>query len=321
MDDHALAPWMLLADWRAGLPAFLCVDLAAWPPGLALEPLPPVPIIGIGTAHHAGASQVDMLVRTAGEAIRTGAAIAINPATAAVIVQLLRATEAMPAPHALALESLAFAALQGSSEHTGWLASRAAATPQPPGRLHIDRNGNVLTLVMDRPAARNAIDRALRDALFDAFTLTAQDDEIRLVQLRAAGRCFSTGADLAEFGISRDPITAHAIRARALPAWPLLRRKGCFEAHVHGACIGAGLEIAAFADRLTASPNAWFQLPEARMGLLPGFGGCVSVPRRIGRQRAAAMMLSGRRVGAATALDWGLIDAITDDASPAQRQI
>jgi enoyl-CoA hydratase/carnithine racemase len=71
------------------------------------------------------------------------------------------------------------------------------------------------------------------------------------------------------------------------------------------------LEIAAFGNRVTATSNAWFQLPELVMGLIPGAGGCVSVPRRIGRQRAALMILSGRRVNAATALHWGLIDAIS----------
>jgi enoyl-CoA hydratase/carnithine racemase len=73
------------------------------------------------------------------------------------------------------------------------------------------------------------------------------------------------------------------------------------------------LELAAFAGRLTASPDAWFHLPETGMGILPGFGGCVSIPRRIGRQRAAALMLSGKRINARLALDWGLIDAIIDE--------
>jgi enoyl-CoA hydratase/carnithine racemase len=87
-------------------------------------------------------------------------------------------------------------------------------------------------------------------------------------------------------------------------------RAEIFHVHVQGACVGAGLEMAAFAARLIATPEAWFQLPELAMGLIPGAGGCVSVPRRIGRQRAALMFLSGRRINAATALRWGLIDAI-----------
>jgi enoyl-CoA hydratase/carnithine racemase len=85
------------------------------------------------------------------------------------------------------------------------------------------------------------------------------------------------------------------------------------EVHVQGGCIGAGLEMAAWARELSATPNAWFQLPELAMGLLPGAGGCVSLSRRIGRQRTALLVLSGKRIGARTALEWGLIDRIVDE--------
>ncbi len=82
---------------------------------------------------------------------------------------------------------------------------------------------------------------------------------------------------------------------------------------MQGGCVGSGLEMAAFAARLTAAPDAWFQLPELAMGIIPGAGGCVSLSRRIGRQRAALMIISGRRISARTALNWGLVDAIMDD--------
>jgi enoyl-CoA hydratase/carnithine racemase len=103
------------------------------------------------------------------------------------------------------------------------------------------------------------------------------------------------------------------IRRRTSPAFLLSRVSEILTVHIQGACVGAGLEMAAFARRVTATSNAWFQLPEVAMGLLPGAGGCFSVPRRIGRQRAALMLLSGRRISAETALRWGLIDAIVDD--------
>jgi enoyl-CoA hydratase/carnithine racemase len=75
---------------------------------------------------------------------------------------------------------------------------------------------------------------------------------------------------------------------------------------------GAGVEIPTFGHRVTATRNTFFQLPEIRFGLIPGAGGCVSIPARIGRQRAAYMALSAKKINAATALQWGLIDAIVD---------
>ena len=80
---------------------------------------------------------------------------------------------------------------------------------------------------------------------------------------------------------------------------------------LHGACIGAGIELAAFAREVTATDDAHFQLPEVAFGLVPGAGGTVSLPRRIGRQRTAWLALSGRRIDASTALAWGLVDHVS----------
>ncbi len=234
-----------------------------------------------------------------------------NPNAAAVAVQLLRDLEGVEVEEALTRESLAYGALQGGADHAAWLAGRTP-DPSPPGRVLLTRDDAVLRIVLDRPWARNAIDRTMRDGLFEAFTVAASDPDITRVELRSVGPAFSIGGDLDEFGTTRDPAVAHAIRMETLPARPLSRRAGIYDVHVQGACVGAGLEIAAFAGRVTASPSAWFQLPELAMGLIPGAGGCVSVARRIGRKRATLMLLSGRRINAATALGWGLIDAIED---------
>ena len=79
---------------------------------------------------------------------------------------------------------------------------------------------------------------------------------------------------------------------------------------MHGACIGAGVELPAFAARVVAAPDAFFALPEVAMGLVPGAGGTVSLPRRIGRRRTAYLALTGARLDSRRALDWGLVDAI-----------
>jgi enoyl-CoA hydratase/carnithine racemase len=247
-------------------------------------------------------------------ALRAGASA--QPLAAAVALDLLRSIDLAHAANGLVQESLAYAVLQGSDAHAAWLASRpAAAASAPAGQVLTRRVGNILEICLDRAQAHNAIDRPMRDQLFDGFSVAALDPDVERVTLRGVGRTFCVGADLDEFGTTRDPAAAHGIRMQSLPAHAISQCCTKFVAHVQGACVGSGLEMAAFANRLTAAPDAWFQLPELSMGLIPGAGGCVSVSRRIGRCRTAALVLSGRRINARTALDWGLIDAIVDDVA------
>ena len=79
---------------------------------------------------------------------------------------------------------------------------------------------------------------------------------------------------------------------------------------MHGRCIGAGVELPAFAGRVEAQAQTTFQLPELRMGLVPGAGGTVAVTGRIGRWRTAYLALTGCVLDTATALEWGLVDAV-----------
>jgi enoyl-CoA hydratase/carnithine racemase len=73
------------------------------------------------------------------------------------------------------------------------------------------------------------------------------------------------------------------------------------------------VELPAFAHRVVATRDATFGLPEVGLGLIPGAGGTVSLPRRIGRHRTARLGLSGAAIDAATALEWGLVDEIVDE--------
>ncbi|HUD89975.1 enoyl-CoA hydratase/isomerase family protein [Sphingobium sp.] len=308
-----LEPWMLRIDWRENTRPFLLVDLSTWPTEQAFAPLPPIPLLGIGDRSHPQAGRLDMLVEPPVKLEMLAFGIAKAPVAATALIQLLRATEEMPQRAALTAESFAFAMLQGGAEHAAWRDLQSPRATLPPGLLHLVREGNTIDLLIDRPYAHNSIDRAMRDALHEAFQLAVLDGSIAHIRLRGAGRCFSMGAELAEFGTMRDPAAAHMIRMLTLPALPLLERCATLEVHVQGACVGSGLELAAFADRITASPDAWFRLPEVGMGILPGAGGTVSIPRRIGRQRGALLMVSGKRLTARAALDWNLIDAIVDE--------
>ncbi|SDC53614.1 Enoyl-CoA hydratase/carnithine racemase [Sphingomonas sp. YR710] len=312
IDQFLMAPGgSPVSQGDAGAPLAL-VDLDRWPEGLAIDRMTAAPLIGFGNSDHPQAGMLDAMVEppiTADMLIR---GISRAPHAAAVLVQLLRSIGTLSDEAAFTAESLAYGLLQGSAEHVHWLASRAPAELSPPGRVIVERVGAHLHITLDRPWARNAIDRETRDRLVEAFTVASLDPDVQSIMLRSVGPIFSIGGDLEEFGTTRDPAVAHLIRSQTLPARALAPRAGILDVHVQGGCVGAGLEIAAFASRLTAARTAWFQLPELAMGLIPGAGGCVSVPRRIGRQRAALMILSGRRINAATALRWGLIDAIED---------
>jgi enoyl-CoA hydratase/carnithine racemase len=176
----------------------------------------------------------------------------------------------------------------------------------------IERDGDDLSLQLNRASNRNAINVEMRDALNEALQLVIADDSIRSVRLNGRGKCFSVGGDLSEFGTLPDPASAHAIRALTMPGRLLAQCADRIEVHVHGACIGSGVELPAFCKRVTAAKDTFFHMPELQFGLLPGGGGCVSIPRRIGRQRLAWWVLSGKRINAQTALAWGLVDAIRD---------
>ena len=141
------------------------------------------------------------------------------------------------------------------------------------------------------------------------------DPSIAAVTVRGEGSCFSAGGELAEFGSAPDAPTAHAVRSIRSVAALLACCAARLTFQVHGAAVGAGAEMAAFGARVEASADAFFQLPELRYGLIPGCGGCVSIPRRIGRLRTAYLALSARRLDASTACRWGLVDFLTPEAS------
>jgi enoyl-CoA hydratase/carnithine racemase len=168
----------------------------------------------------------------------------------------------------------------------------------------------VLRVTLARPEKRNAFSAGMRDGLVEALRVAVADPGIREIVLDGEGPAFCSGGDLDEFGTLPDPATAHAVRTTRSAARLLAACAGRVRAEVHGACVGAGVELPAFAARVVAREDASFWLPELTLGLVPGAGGTVSLPRRIGRQRTAWLALSGRPIDARTALGWGLVDEV-----------
>lgn len=238
------------------------------------------------------------------------------PHASAICMGALRTAEQLPFPEALAHESLAYSALLGGAEFRAWLSRRTPddtpAPPPPDQIIKLDRDDDLLTITLDHPAARNAISAPMRDALFAALAAAIDEPDGPAVLLRGAGACFSVGGELREFGSARDLAQAHHIRLLRSSAALLHRLGSRARVHLHGACIGSGIEIPAAAARRSGNPNAFFQLPELTMGLMPGAGGTVSVPRCIGRHRTAYMVLTAERIRAGQALDWGLLHTVEE---------
>lgn len=265
------------------------------------------------------AAALDVLVADAAGLAALRAAVAANPLASLTLVQLLRWGGGLDPADAVLAESLAYSALQSGPEFAAWLRQRPPRrprAPEPGAAVRVSRCGGRLMLQLNRPAKRNAFSAEMRDALCEALQLALRAG-LR-VELRGAGAAFCSGGDLDEFGTLPDPATAHAIRSTRSPALLLAACAPRARAWLHGACVGAGVELPAFCARVAAHPGAFFALPEVGMGLVPGAGGTASLPRRIGRQRTAWLALSGARIDAGTALRWGLVDEITATPPPAR---
>lgn len=254
---------------------------------------------------------VDTVLTTAQELDDVVDAASRTPIAAQATATLLRVGDQLPSSAGLVLESAVFSSLQAGPEHRAWLERRSGAHRQDRStpRVRVQREANVLDIELCRVAAANAVDAQMRDELLDALAILEVDPQLHAV-LHAAGPVFCAGGDLYEFGTTPDPATAHLVRLRRSLAAVLERVSPRMTARVHGAAVGAGLELAAFASQLIAHPDTTFSLPELGLGLVPGAGGTVSVVRRIGRHRTAWMLLTGRAVDSPTAASWGLVDAV-----------
>jgi hypothetical protein len=232
------------------------------------------------------------------------------PTAALSLMLALRSSAEATVADALAIESSTYSMLLAGREFQAWLAGRGPARPAGGSeRVRVDRAGDTLTITLVRTDRRNAVDAAMRNALMDALAIAHWDDSLR-VEIRAEGPSFSAGGDLDEFGRAADVATAHLVRLAASVGQSIHDLRERVTVSVHGACIGAGIELPAFAGRVIAAPGSYFQLPEVAMGLIPGAGGTVSITRRIGRQRTAWLALSGQKISAELALEWGLVDEI-----------
>jgi 2-(1,2-epoxy-1,2-dihydrophenyl)acetyl-CoA isomerase len=181
-----------------------------------------------------------------------------------------------------------------------------------------DLTGPVGRIELNRPDALNAWTPQLGRELLQAIRCAATDPEIRAVLVTGAGRAFSAGADVKvprELTPDGHPDLHTRLREIYNPIVLEIRAASKpFVAAVNGAAAGLGCALALACDLIVAAESAYFLLPFARLGLIPDAGVASFMAARIGYARAAQLALLGERLGAAQALDWGLINAVHPDA-------
>lgn len=176
----------------------------------------------------------------------------------------------------------------------------------------------VASIVLDRPAASNALDTAMKDALLQALSKAGSDAGIRAVALTAAGKNFCVGQDLGEHveALRADP--DHAMDTVAQHYNPIVLALDAIEvpviAGIGGACVGAGLGIALGADIRIAGQRSKFGTAFCGIGLASDSGLSATLAALIGKSRAAGLFLLGDTIDADTALAWGLVHRVVPDA-------
>ncbi len=178
----------------------------------------------------------------------------------------------------------------------------------------------VLTLALNRPERRNAIDPALRDALAAALDRAATDDAVRGVVLTGAGGAFCAGGDLTRFDDLHDARAYRHVSHRLTEVADAIERlEKPVVAAIDGVVTGAGLALALACDWRVGAPSARFRFREGRVGLVPAHGGLARLVKQLGLARAREAVLGGDDLDAEAALRVGLLSELGDDAVAAAR--
>ncbi len=174
--------------------------------------------------------------------------------------------------------------------------------------VHTEPSGSVLTVTIDRPEVRNAVDRATADALAAAFRTFDADDSLSVAVLTGAGGTFCAGADLK--AISRGDANRIAPDGDG-PMGPSRMHLGKpVIAAIEGHAVAGGLELALWCDLRVAAEDAVLGVFCRRWGVPLIDGGTVRLPRLIGHSRAMDLILTGRAVGAEEAFEIGLVNRV-----------
>ena len=176
----------------------------------------------------------------------------------------------------------------------------------------LTRADGVLEIRLNRPEKKNALTRAMYDALADAFTQVDADPTLRVALLTGTGDTFTSGNDIADFQ-ARAAGNRESSASRFLPTLSTMQKP--LIAAVNGAAIGVGTTMLMHCDLIVAARSARFVMPFTALGLVPEAASSLLFPRLLGVQRAGALLLLGEPLDAATAFQWGFVNRLVDDAA------
>jgi enoyl-CoA hydratase len=180
--------------------------------------------------------------------------------------------------------------------------------------VEFQRDGGVARIFLNRPQKVNALGAAVLDELAAGIERLAGDETLRVVVLAGRGRAFCGGADVDELA-ALEPASARAFVGRIHRACAALRALPVpVVARLHGAVIGAGLELAAACDLRVAERGTRFAMPEVKLGI-PSVVEAALLPRLMGSGRAAWLVLTGEPIDAERAYQWGFVEALADEAA------
>lgn len=182
-----------------------------------------------------------------------------------------------------------------------------------------DVSDGVATITLNKPERLNAFDNAMLTEWAEAIKEADADSDVRAVIITGAGRGFCSGMNVAAeaggSGVLRTEATVstrrHSLRDRVHPIpRALIQLEKPYIAAINGAAAGAGMDMASMADIRFASTTARMGMTYVRMGLIPGDGGCYTLPRIVGTQRALDMIWTGKLLSAQEALEAGYLLAV-----------
>ncbi|MBS7287986.1 MAG: enoyl-CoA hydratase/isomerase family protein [Candidatus Freyarchaeota archaeon] len=175
------------------------------------------------------------------------------------------------------------------------------------------KEGKIAKITLNRPDKLNALSPELIGELEKVIEEVKSDRDVRVLVITGSGKAFSAGADVGAM-VEATPLQAKESSLRGHRVFRMLEELDIpVIAAINGYALGGGCELALACDIRIASEKAWLGQPEINLGIIPGWGGCIRLPRMVGVAKAMEIILTGERISAQEALQAGLVNKVVPE--------